>query len=291
MDFVDAVQGGGPEGREQRRQTFRENIEQPGLAPTENCLILEQSDQIQGYCLIHWEPLIGRAVLGPDIAPDVAGTPLERELVRRAVARAETLQAEVAHLCLAQGSNRQQLLEEEGFSLVRDYWDMLWDHTPLPEVKPPEGFNIRPFQSGDSPALTQVQNDAFTGSWGFSPNTVDQIDYRVGLSNTSHQGIQLLLEEDRTAGYCWTIIVPANGQTKGIIGMIGIAPEYRGRGISKPILIAGMRYLLSAGVAEIGLHVDGSNSPAIRLYQSVGFDRIGGLNWFEYNLKHQQKPG
>jgi mycothiol synthase len=67
--------------------------------------------------------------------------------------------------------------------------------------------------------------------------------------------------------------------------MIGVAPDYRGRGLSKPLLVAGMRYLLSAGVSEIGLHVDGANTPAIRLYQSVGFQKIGELNWFEIKLR------
>jgi mycothiol synthase len=268
-----------------RHATFLENLEQPGLSPTENCLLLEHQGQLQGYCIVYPEPPIGRAVLGPDLASAAGGTHLERELVRRALGRAAELNARVVHLCLAAGSDRQPLLAEEGFSPVRVYWDLRWNHDPLPQAHPPRGFHLRPFQEGDAAALTQVQNDAFTGSWGFCPNTVAQIEHRVRMSNTSFPGIQLLEEGARVAGYCWTVLAPARGGTRGIISMIGVAPDYRGRGLSKPLLVAGMRYLLSAGVSEIGLHVDGDNTPAIRLYQSVGFQKIGELNWFEIKLR------
>ena len=50
-------------------------------------------------------------------------------------------------------------------------------------------------------------------------------------------------------------------------------------------LTAGMEYLQSAGVAEIGLEVDGNNTPAIRLYYSAGLGKAGELNWFELNLR------
>ena len=50
-------------------------------------------------------------------------------------------------------------------------------------------------------------------------------------------------------------------------------------------LTASMEYLQSAGVAEIGLEVDGNNTPAIRLYHSAGLGKAGELNWFELNLR------
>ena len=66
--------------------------------------------------------------------------------------------------------------------------------------------------------------------------------------------------------------------------MIGVVPDYRGRGISRTILLASMDYLRSLDVADIGLQVDGSNTPATRLYTSVGFEKVGELHWFELVL-------
>ncbi|PKB70727.1 MAG: hypothetical protein BZY87_09405 [SAR202 cluster bacterium Io17-Chloro-G6] len=57
------------------------------------------------------------------------------------------------------------------------------------------------FQKGDTSLLTRVQNDAVTGSWGFCPNTEEQIEYRTHIPNTSKEGILFLFEGDNPAGY------------------------------------------------------------------------------------------
>ena len=286
LEFASLIQSGGaPQDREVTRRNLREVLEQPWLEPWENCLLLEVEGQIRGYCLIFPELPIKRAVLAPDIAGDLAGSQEEAKLIDRAVARSWELGTVVAHLCLSQDSPRRHLLESKGFTLERVYWDMLWNIEWLPQTGVPAGFRIGSFQPGDAATLTQIQNDAFTGTWGFAPNTIEQIEYRSSMSNTAHPGILLLYSGDRVAGYCWTCFAPSNGKLKGIIGMIGVSPDFRGRGISKPLLVAGMEYLKSAGVAEIGLHVDGINAPAIALYKSVGFQKVGELHWYELSTQ------
>jgi mycothiol synthase len=104
------------------------------------------------------------------------------------------------------------------------------------------------------------------------------------MANTSPQGIIFLNHGDTTTGYCWTCLSSVNGSIRGVIGMIGVSPDYRGRGISSGILLAGMEYLRSLDVADIRLEVDGSNTPAVRLYTSVGFEKAGELHWFERGL-------
>jgi mycothiol synthase len=286
LEFVGKVQAKTEPDRKFRQQNFKETLGLPGLEPEENCLLLEEGGQIQGGCLVFPEPPISRAVLALDVAPDIAGSPLEEELLHRAVERCRELSAQVVHICLGHDSPRSKLVEKEGFHLARVYWDMLWQQDAVPKVKPPAGFTIRSFQAGDAKALTEVQNAAFSGSWGFSPNTVEQIEYRSSMSNTSHKGILFLVNGDRIAGYCWTCIAPANGKTRGIVGMIGVAPDYRGLGVSKPILSASMEYLKSVGVDDIGLHVDGDNTPAIRLYSSMGFNKVGELHWYGYKVSN-----
>ena len=282
LEFASLVQSrGAPQDREITRRNFREILEQPWLEPEENCLLLEVEGQIRGYCLIIAELPIKRAVLAPDIAGDLAGSEEEANLIDRAVAKSWELGTVLAHLCLSQDSPRRHLVESKGFNLERVYWDMLWDAEALPQTLVPDGFRIRSFQAGDAATLTQIQNEAFIGTWGFAPNTIEQIEYRSSMSNTAHPGILFLYSGDRVAGYCWTCFAPSKGELRGIIGMIGVSPDFRGRGISKPLLVAGMEYLKSVGVAEIGLHVDGINAPAIALYQSVGFKKVGELHWYE----------
>lgn len=284
LDFVEGVRSGGTYGRELRRRVFGEVLAQPGQAPQENCFLLEADGQLQGFCRISPELAIGRTVLELEVAPSLTGSQLERQLVRRAVARSRELRVRVVHLCLPKGSPKGRLLEGEGFSPARIYWDMVWQQELVPQPLLPPGFSIRHFQPEDAQVLTDAQNAAFAGSWGFCPNTMEQIQYRSSMSNTRPQGILFLRQGERIAGYCWTTVAQPNGQTKGIIDMIGVVPDYRGRSVSRPILLAAMQYLRSVGVADIGLHVDGSNTPAIRLYVSVGFEKAGELQWFQFRL-------
>ena len=284
LDFVEEGSFWGDKGRDLGRRTFQDILGQPGLDPENNCLLLEEGSQLQGFCLVIPEIPIGRAVLELKVAPSLAGSSLELELVRSAVDRARNLGARVVHVCCPSPPPQADTVTGDGFTLVRSYSDMVWRQASLPSTAVPDGFTIRSFQTGDADMLTEVQNAAFAGSWGFCPNTVEQIDYRSSMENTSNQGILFLSQGEKTAGYCWTCLVPVEGSIRGVIGMIGVVPDYRGQGISHSILLAGMEYLRTLDVADIGLQVDGSNAPAVRLYTSVGFAKVGELHWFERSL-------
>ena len=261
--------------------TFQGVLGQPGLDATENCFVLERAGVVKGVALVFREFAISRSVIEVMTDPEQSGSLDELELVQCAVARAEAEGLGVAHICVLPESGRGGLLEQVGFSQVRTYLDMLWIQDELPDLELPQGYSVRSFQSRDTPLLTRVQNDAFTGSWGFSPNTEEQIEYRTQMPNTSKSGILFLFEGDRPAGHCWTVMVPAENGVRGVIGMIGVVPEYRGKGVSRHILHAGMKYLRSTGLSEIGLEVDGNNEPAVGLYKSTGFKTMGERHWFE----------
>ena len=284
LDFVEAVRGWGSQGRDLARKIFREVLAQPDLAPHNNCFLLEEEGKIQGFCLVTPELPIRRTVLEFEVAPHLSGSSPERDLLHRGTERAGELGARVSHICLPHAEHRAALLSSEGFVHARTYWDMVWNQQVLPQWQVPQGFAVRSFQPGDAALLTEVQNSAFDGSWGFCPNSVEQIEYRASMSNTSHQGILFLHQDEKPAGYCWTCVAPVNAGIRGLIGMIGVVPDYRGQGVSRAILLAGMEYLRSIGVADIALQVDGSNTPAIRLYTSVGFEKVGEDHWFEREL-------
>ena len=285
LDFLEARNSWGDASRGLGRLTFQQTLAQPGLEPESNCLLLETEAKVQGYCLITPEVKIGRAVLEPNVAPQLVGTSSEHELMLRALERCQTLDVSKVHVCVTHPSPTADFLLANGFAPVRSYLNMVWSEEAAPSAALPEGFTVRPFKTGDAVLLTDAQNSAFASSWGFSPNTVEQIEYRSSMANTSHHGIIFLNHAEETAGYCWTCMVPVEGSIRGMISMIGIVPEYRGRGISRHILAAGMEYLCAQEVADIGLQVDASNTPGVRLYASVGFQTVEELHWFERVLR------
>ena len=281
LDFAESSSSWGELGRELGRKTFEQTLSQPGLDLLSHCFLLEEAGRVQGYCLVHHEGPINRMVLEPKVAPQFEGTPSGQELILRALGRTEEHGPGVVHVCVQIPSPAASFLTEQGFSSVRSYDDMVWDHEHLPSNDIPEGFTVRSFEPGDAALLTEVQNSAFAASWGFCPNTVEQIEYRSSMANMSHKGICFLLDGQKAAGYCWTCLVPVNGSIRGMIGMIGIVPDYRSKGLSRSILVAGMESLRSQNAADIGLQVDSSNTPGVRLYTSIGFQKVGELNWLE----------
>ena len=127
--------------------------------------MLEQSGQIQGLALIFWEFPTGRSIVEVMTTPELAGNSGEIDLVQQSVAKVESQKLSGAHICVMADSGMGKVLEQAGFTEVRS------------------------FQTGDTPLLTQVQNDAFTGSWGFCPNT-------------SKDGTSFLIEGNIPADYC-----------------------------------------------------------------------------------------
>ena len=269
--------------------SLREHLAQPGLSPEENCFLFERNRELLSYSVIRNEQPIGRTVMEHVIHPGQSDGEVERDVVRAALARAKELRARVLHICLPPSTVRARLLEEEGFSKVRDYRLMRWQGEEVPPRELPEGFAIASFRPGDEEKLTMVQNSSFGGSWGFCPNTLEEISYRAGMGISPPEGILFLTHGQDTAGYCWTCVLGDSQYSVGVIGMIGIDPGYRGRGLSKPILLAGMKYLQSRQVRHIQLDVDEENQPGIRLYGSVGFQNVMDLYWFEARLSGEAR--
>jgi Acetyltransferases len=55
--------------------------------------------------------------------------------------------------------------------------------------------------------------------------------------------------------------------------VVGVAPEWRGTGLGRALVLAGLAHLRRVGLAQAMLYVDASNTAAIRLYESLGFTR------------------
>jgi len=56
---------------------------------------------------------------------------------------------------------------------------------------------------------------------------------------------------------------------------VAIAPAWRGRGFSRPILDRHLRRLAGIGTNAVFLEVDEHNAPARRLYERAGFREVG----------------
>ena len=102
------------------------------------------------------------------------------------------------------------------------------------------------------------------------------------MSVTSHDGILFLCQGETVCGYCWTYVMGDAAKRVGIIFMIGIHPDYRRRTAGQAAADGRAAIILHhLGVDHVELEVDGANTPATRLYFSLGFTKDSESYWFE----------
>jgi len=170
----------------------------------------------------------------------------------------------------------QGFAEAHGWERVRELWQMsrpLAD--PLPSSPLPDGFTLRAFRPGqDDDAWLAINAAAFAhhaeqGAW-----QVADLQQRIAEPWFDPAGF-LLLVDDATgelAGFHWTKVHAAE-QPVGEVYVVGVAPGYQGRGLAKPLTLAGLQHLRGRGLARVMLYVDGDNDAAVRTYSGLGFTR------------------
>jgi hypothetical protein len=57
----------------------------------------------------------------------------------------------------------------------------------------------------------------------------------------------------------------------GAVQNVGVAPEYRGLGLGRSLILRSLHGFREAGVPRVYLEVTARNTPAVALYRSVGF--------------------
>ena len=252
--------------------------------------VAEIAGDIVGFIEILPELDIGRAVLSWLVHPGHRGKGLAEKLLRCATSRAGELGARVAHVNIPQDSiGTRKLLSKMGFRFVRRFLEM---ELGLSKVNLPDmsqiGSKCRYLQCGEEDKLAQIQNSSFAVTWGYNPNTTEEIIYRTSLPGCSPEDIILVCDANKLVGYCWTRIefgqsVAGNGG-RGRIYMLGVDPDCWGRGMGKQVLLDGLAYLKSKGLWVAELTVDSENWAACALYRSVGFEVCATSLWYEKAL-------
>ena len=161
------------------------------------------------------------------------------------------------------------------------------DAARLTEQPLPQGFSFRKMRSSaETLLLTRIQNAVFEGHWGFSSNTPEEVQARLDLPASGSEHV-LFVEnaEGDVAAYIWTALEWHDEHTSGRIWMTGVMPQFRGLGIGRAIVHAGIKHLLAEGAADVRLEVVGHNAAAVRIYENVGFKTTGRVDWYELKLR------
>ena len=282
-------------------EAFERSLRQPRLRAEADVFVADSGERLEGWVQVDLEPGIGRAVasLGVDTALDAVM--LRSRLLRIAHEHAKEAGASVMHVPVAAPDDLMRMAAGSiGLTPARVYVQM--EYHPAPpylqgDRRPlPDGFSPRPMDGlGEAARLTNLQNAAFEGMWGFAPNNVEEIEAKLGLPGQG-PGQVLFLDvsngdvsdgdhpDGRTVAYVWTKFEPSKGMSVGHVGMVGVHPDYRGRGLGEVVTANGIRLLRDQGAGVVKLEVDRDNKPARRIYRELGFRPVSETTWYELRL-------
>ncbi|MEJ3743321.1 mycothiol synthase [Actinomycetes bacterium KLBMP 9797] len=151
----------------------------------------------------------------------------------------------------------------------------------LPEVRLPDGVEVRPFHPGaDDVAWVEVNARAFAdhpdqGRW-------TRRDLLLRMAEPWFDPAGFLLAVDlrtgRMLGFHWTKVHGGgSGEHQhdpiGEVYVVGVDPSAQGLGLGRSLTVAGLRYLRGHGLDQAMLYVDESNVAAVALYTGLGFAR------------------
>lgn len=125
---------------------------------------------------------------------------------------------------------------------------------------------IRQAQLADLDALVRLENASF------KTDRLSRRSFRHWLS-TDHRALLVAEAAHAVVGYILIIYHP--GTRLARIYSIAVAAEQRGEGVGKALMLAGEQAARESGRLYLRLEVSIGNTPAIKLYETLGFQQFG----------------
>lgn len=271
-------------------QGLSDNLGRPNFTPQEDLFVAESDRRLIGYLGVTLEPGIQRALLDVLVHPLYRRKGIATELLQYGLRRIKRSGIKSAQISVLEtNAAAKKLLKHLGFTLIRYFFEMRlnMNSSRLPASR--QGATAsRRLKPGEEKLLTEIQNRCFADTWGFNPNTTEEIAFRLNMHGRSPEDVILTYMKDRPAGYCWTIIdAEANEnreKSKGLIHMLGVDPAFRKQEIGKAILLNGLEDLRAKSVDIVELTVDSENLAACSLYESMGFEVYAKTEWYELTV-------
>ncbi len=210
--------------------------------------------------------IIGALIIATGSLPtaEVAALPGHEDVGRALISEA---MAEYGSLRVwTLGDRWGQLLLELGFRLERTLHRL---EVQLPVMGTEIAFTETGFEAEHLDAWLEVNNAAFAGHPEQGGWTETEFLERMKLRWWDPDDLRMAWEGERLVGSCWTK-VHADGV--GEIYIIGLHPEYHGRGWGKQLVLEGLRHLWESRGCERGmLYVDAASLAAKATYERIGF--------------------
>jgi len=170
-------------------------------------------------------------------------------------------------------AKRIAFLEQHGFRYSGEFAEVNMLRAlaePIPETVVSPGCQVRALaEAGDTSNRAAVQREVWL-PW--TVGNVSDDDYaRLMRLPGYHRELDVVAvaPDGIIAAYVNGWIDPVN--RIGDFGPVGARPAYRRQGLTRAVLLEGLRRLRARGMDRVCVSTGVSNTPALRLYESVGF--------------------
>lgn len=202
-----------------------------------------------------------------------------RQGVGQGLLEAVRAQSSTGHLRLwahGEQAGATALAMSLGYRGIRVLWQMRRSlRLPLPAFTMPSECTLRTFRPGvDDADWLELNTLAFRdhpeqGTW-----TQDDLDRRLAEPWFTPAGFLVADCDGRMVGFHWTKVHGTGHHGHEPIGevyVIGTDPAFRGRGLGRALMLAGLASLRDRGLDEAMLYVDSDNTGAVALYRGLDF--------------------
>ncbi|MBT2384550.1 GNAT family N-acetyltransferase [Streptomyces sp. ISL-11] len=145
----------------------------------------------------------------------------------------------------------------------------------------PEGSRARPMTPDEFVTWEERAREAYARDWIARGVPEDQAyakaddDHRSALADglaTPDTLMSVLEHRGTVVGSLWLRLrASATGGPEAYVFDVEVAEEHRGRGHGRSLMLLAEAQALSSGARRLGLNVFAGNTPALRLYESLGY--------------------
>ena len=255
---------------------------------TLKCILIATQTTDIGYLFMTFEKPISRLILEGGVHSKYRGNGLGKLLLKFGLEEGDRLAAKIINVPIPQQTSYlTNLLSSLELKHVRTHWQMKLPKIPVVAPTTSDKFQLAYLSKGQEQILATLQNNCFQGTWGFSPNTSNQIQTALKSPGNYPNGVLILLENGQPVAYNWTLLIGTSNPITGVISMTGVLPKYRGLGLGKFIVTTGINQLQKIGADSTILTVDANNIPARELYLKIGFQTISQTFWYSKTIQNQ----
>ena len=122
---------------------------------------------------------------------------------------------------------------------------------------------IRELTAADAPAVSKIEEETFSMPWSVQ-------DF-LEMVEADYAYFYVAEAEGEIAGSCGFRNIVGEGEITNVV----VAQKYRGQGIGRALMEYMLKEAPSHGIGDCTLEVRVSNTPAIKLYESLGFKGEG----------------